>query len=133
MSSTTSTKTNQHPIIRAIAYLVISGGSIVLIFSLALLHSTLQKQSWPAATIARVNQSFYYQVGEKRYEIQPSVSINDSTRKVYFNPEQPDQFVVEIPSFWWHLYLSMAGLIVLYAGLHLRQERNRNIQSLGFE
>jgi|GEM_PF-1711597 len=132
-TNTTPKDPQQHPIIQAIAYLVIAGGSIVLIFSLALLHTTMQKQNWPAATIARANNSLYYQVGETRYEVQPSDTINDTTRKVYFNPQQPDQFVAEIPSFWWHLYLSMAGLIVLYAGLHLRRERNRNIQSLGFE
>lgn len=128
-----SKENQKHPIIRTIAYLAITGGLVVLIMSLALLHGTLQKQNWPAATVTKVDNAKYYQVGEKRYQIHPSPDINENTKKVYFDPEQPDHYIVVIPSFWWHLYLSMAGLIVLYAGLHLRQERDRNIQSLGFE
>lgn len=127
-------KNNQkHPIIRAVAYLAISGGLVVLILSLFLLSNTMQKQNWPTATVTKVEQSLFYQVGERRYEISPADGLEPDTRKIYFNPESPDQYVATIPSFWWHLYLSMAGIIVVYAGLHLRQERNRNIQSLGFE
>lgn len=124
---------NKHPIIKAIAYLAIGGGLIVLLLSLVLLHGTLQKQSWQAAAVTQSEQATYYQVGEKRYHIQQPLPTDHNLKKIYYNPEQPSQYVADIPSYWWHLYLTMAGLIVFYAGLHLRQERNRNIQSLGFE
>ena len=123
----------KHPVIRVIAYLAIAGGITILSLSLFLLHATLTKQDWPAAELIEVAGTHYYQVGEKRYKITQPPQIEAPINKVYFNPEHPEQYVSSLPSYWWHLYLCMAGLIVLYAGLHLLRERDRNLQSLGFE
>lgn len=123
----------KHPIVRALAYLAISGGIAILLLSLFLLHATLTKQDWPAVELSKVAGTHYYQVGEKRYKLTAPIDDSSAINKVYFNPEHPEQYVFSLPSYWWHLYLCMAGLIVLYAGLHLLREQNRDIQSLGFE
>ncbi len=120
-------------IIRTIAYLAIVGGLAILVLSLYLLHATLTKQDWPAARLQQANSTLYYQVGEKRYEIKPPHQTGNPIDQIYFNPEQPEQYVSQLPSYWWHLYLCMAGLVVLYAGLHLLRERDRDLKSLGFE
>ena len=120
-------------IIRSVAYLAIGGGLAILALSLFLLHATLSKQDWPVAELSSAEATQYYQVGEKRYFLEPASIAESRASKVYFNPEQPEEYVSKLPSYWWHLYLCMAGLIVLYAGLHLLRERNRSLQSLGFE
>ncbi|MBA57274.1 MAG: hypothetical protein CMK89_22735 [Pseudomonadales bacterium] len=123
----------KHPVIRFIAYLAIAGGITILLLSLFLLHATITKQGWLAADLIEVAGAHYYQVGEKRYRVKHPPQSDHPINKVYFNPEHPEQYVPSLPSYWWHLYLCMAGLIVLYAGLHLLRERDRNLQSLGFE
>jgi hypothetical protein len=124
----------KHAVIHAIAYLSIVGGLITLLWSLVLLHTSLGQQSWPTATIISIETGMYYQAGEQRYPLnREHYGAYPKTQTLFFDPDNPQYHVLNISNFWWHLYLSMAGLIVFYAGLHLRQERDRNIQSLGFE
>lgn len=123
-----------HATIRAIAYLAIAGGLAVLLMSLFLLSSTIEKQRWPVADIIHTEHELFYQVGEKRYVLHKTgTSEGQTINRVYFNPDHPEQYLITLPSYWWHLYLCMAGLIVLYAGMHLLRERDRKVQSLGFE
>lgn len=131
----TMTRTKpKHPAIRIIAYLSIAGGLTVLLMSLFLLNATIEKQRWPITDINHNSENLFYQVGEKRYVIHKTdLSDNHTINKVYFNPDHPEQYLMTLPSYWWHLYLCMAGLIVLYAGMHLLRERDRKVQSLGFE
>ncbi|MEE2731672.1 MAG: hypothetical protein VYA55_12700 [Pseudomonadota bacterium] len=123
----------KHPVIRAIACLAILGGITILLLSLYLLQATLTKQDWAVVELSEVNGTYYYQVGEKRYTINAPLPNAAPINTVYVNPLKPEQYVAVLPSYWWHLYLCMSGLIVLYAGLHLLRERDRNLQSLGFE
>ena len=125
---------SKHPLFLIIAYLAIAGGLSVLLMSLYLLTSTIEKQRWPVTDITPAQSGLFYQVGEKRYVIQKAdLRRNHAINKVYYNPDRPEQYLTALPSYWWHLYLCMAGLIVLYAGLHLLRERECNVQSLGFE
>jgi len=125
--------TSKHPLIRAVSWLAIAGGMTTLLVSLFLLNSVRQQHQWPLVNVSQSGQSLYYQLDEKRYPLTVAAADPQPISKVYVNPANPNQYVSTLPSYWWHLYLCMAGLIVLYAGLHLRQERDRNIQSLGFE
>ncbi len=122
----------KHPVISAIAYASIMGGFITLFWGLILVHITMQQQSWPSASIQEKNGNLVYLVGEETFPVQLE-SSDQSLTKVHFNPEAPQEHIANPPSYWWYLYLSMAGMIVLYAGLHLKRERNRNVESLGFE
>jgi hypothetical protein len=125
--------TKKHPIIHATAWLAILGGLGAMLVSLFLLHGTIQQQQWPAVAVISEGQRHYYQVGENRYHLPHWQADSVAVERVYVNPNNPQQHLQDLPNYWWHLYLCMAGLIVLYAGLHLRRERGRNVQSLSFE
>ena len=125
---------SKHPLIHAVSWLAIIGGLGTMLVSLFLLHGTVQQQQWTAREVVKGDdQGHYYQVGEQRYSLPHWSPADSTTNQVYVNPDKPEQHLRSIPNYWWHLYLCMSGLIVLYAGLHLRRERHRNVQSLGFE
>jgi len=126
----------KHPAIRFVSWLSILGGLLTMGWSLLLLHTALEQQNWPSAQVIRSNttQQLHYQVAEHHFQLdlvqhQSSLPVT----VVFYNPAAPENFILNRPNFWWPLYLSMAGLIVFYAGLHLQRERNRNVQQLGFE
>ncbi len=125
----------KHPAIRLVAWLSILGGLITMGWSLKLLHTALQQQNWPSAQVIQEPASTpHYRVDERHFQLDlPARPDTMPVSVVFYDPEQPDRFVVNRPNFWWPLYLSMAGLIVLYAGLHLQRERHRDVQQLGFE
>lgn len=130
-----------HPVIRTVAWLSIVGGLITMGWSLLLLHTALQQQDWPATPIVKAaDSSLHYRVGERDFRLdtgQPEFATlaqePATATVVFYDPAAPEQVVLRHPNFWWPLYLSMAGLIVFYAGLHLQREKDRNVQSLGFE
>lgn len=130
------TPEKKHPAIRAIAWLSIIGGLITMGWSLKLLHTALEQQNWPSAQVMRdAGTSPHYRVAERNFNLDNLADTTAGTQvsMVFYNPNQPEAFIVNRPNFWWPLYLSMAGLIVFYAGLHLQRDRNRSVQQLGFE
>jgi len=126
----------KHPVIRAIAIIAILGGLVTMGRSLMLLQTALEQHNWPSASIKRdAHQQITYRVGEQDYNVSIEARhlVSDVTPVVFYNPETPEQILIRRPNFWWPLYLSMAGLIVFYAGLHLLREKDRNLESLSFE
>lgn len=126
----------KHPVIRAVAIIAIIGGLITMGRSLVLLQTALEQHNWPATPLRQdENQRYSYRVGEQDYSVaaEHRHQLNSSIVVVFYNPETPKQILIARPNFWWPLYLSMAGLIVFYAGLHLLREKERNIESLSFE
>jgi hypothetical protein len=125
----------KHPVIRLIAVLAIVGGLITMGNSLTHLHSALERHNWPATELHRSDQQLTYRVGEQDYVVPADVQqeLAADTRWIFYDPEQPGNILLQRPNFWWPLYLSMAGLIVLYAGLHLFREKDRDLRSLSFE
>lgn len=125
----------KQPIIRVIAIIAIAGGLLTMGRSLMLLQTALEQHNWPSAELLRMDQHISYRVGEQELAVAAEYlpHLHASTRRVFYNPEQPRQILVNLPNFWWPLYLSMAGLIVFYAGLHLLREKDRDLKSLSFE
>lgn len=126
----------RHPVILTVAILAILGGLLTTGRSLFLLQAALEQHQWPAATLHKTaDHPPSYRVGEQEFVIPAEFSsqLTADNTLVFYNPEAPQHIVAERSNFWWPLYLSMAGLIVFYAGLHLLREKNRNLQSLGFE
>lgn len=131
-----SARRRPHPVIIAVAVIAILGGLLTMGRSLMLLHAALEQQHWPATTLQRdAQQQITYRVGEHHFSLTPEqlTQLNTDTTTIFYNPETPQQIRSERPNFWWPLYLSMAGLIVFYAGLHLLREKNRKIHALSFE
>ena len=130
-------KQKKHPAIRAIAIIAILGGLLTMGRSLMLLQKALEQQRWPSTQVyLEAGKQPRYHVGEKDYLLNASLTqeLNTSDQSiVFYNPQAPHKVIFKRPNFWWPLYLSMAGLIVLYAGLHLLRERDRNVESLSFE
>jgi chaperone required for assembly of F1-ATPase len=125
-----------HPVISAIAIIAIIGGLLTMGRSLMLLHTALEQHSWPATSLHRdTQQNLTYRVGEQDFAVTAEYLhlLSSNTALIFYNPESPQQILVERPNFWWPLYLSMAGLIVFYAGLHLLREKDRDMHALGFE
>lgn len=126
----------KHPAIRLVAWLSILGGLLTMGWSLKLLHTALEQQNWPSAQVVRSdsNNELHYRVGERHFQLEPAADASAlPLTVVFYDPAKPDSFILKPANLWWPLYLSMAGLIVLYAGLHLQRERHRNVQQLGFE
>jgi len=125
----------KHPVIRLIAILAIAGGLLTMGRSLTVLHDALQQHNWPATELHRKDQQIVYRVGEQDFVLSAAMQqqLQADTNHLFYNPEQPDHVVLQRPNFWWPLYLSMAGLIVFYAGLHLFREKDRDLRSLSFE
>lgn len=123
----------KHPVIVAIAYTCIVGGFITLFLGLILAYITLEQQNWPSSSTFEREGGLTYRVGEQSFPVKTTTESANTIEIVYFDPQAPEQHIIEQANYWWYLYLSMTGLIVLYAGLHLKREKNRDIQSLGFE
>ena len=125
----------KHPVIRAIAFIAIIGGLLTMGRSLMLLQTALEQHNWPATELHRKDHHLTYRVGEQDFAVPPEYVplLAPDTQRIFYNPEQPNQLQVTRPNFWWPLYLSMAGLIVFYAGLHLLREKDRDLKSLSFE
>lgn len=126
----------KHPAIRAIAIIAIIGGLLTMGRSLMLLQTALERHYWPAANLHRdPHQNLTYRVGEQDFAVTADHLhlLDSNTALIFYNPESPREILVERPNFWWPLYLSMAGLIVFYAGLHLLREKDRDMHALGFE
>lgn len=131
-----SSRRRKHPVITTIAVIAIVGGLFTMVRSLMMLHTALEQQHWPAAELHRDGpQQVTYRVGEQHFNLshEQQSQLKADTALVFYNPESPDQMQVVRPNFWWPLYLSMAGLIVLYAGLHLLREKDRDLHALSFE
>lgn len=130
-------KQKKHPAIRAIAIIAILGGLLTMGRSLMLLQTALEQQSWPSTQVYReAGKQARYHVGESDFYLSELDVAKDpaaSPNMVFYDPKAPHHVIMKRPNFWWPLYLSMAGLIVFYAGLHLLRERGRNVQSLSFE
>lgn len=126
----------KHPAIRLVAWLSILGGLLTMGWSLNLLHTALEQQNWPSAQVVRgsTDNDLHYRVGERHFQIEPATDASTlPLTVVFYDPAKPDSYIFKPSNYWWPLYLSMAGLIVLYAGLHLQRERHRDVQQLGFE
>lgn len=131
-----SSRRRKHPVITTIAIVAIAGGLFTMVRSLMMLHAALEQQYWPTAELHRDNpQQVTYRVGEQHFSLsnEQQSQLKADTALVFYNPESPQQTRVARPNFWWPLYLSMAGLIVLYAGLHLLRENDRSVHDLSFE
>ena len=126
----------KHPVVTAIAIIAILGGLLTMGRSLMLLQTALEQHSWPATPLHRnAGHPASYRVGEQDFTIaaeQQNLLAADTTQ-IFYNPDSPRDIVAERPNFWWPLYLSMAGLIVFYAGLHLLREKDRDMHALSFE
>ena len=126
----------KHPIIRAIAIVAILGGLVTMGRSLMLLQTALEQNGWPVATLYKDSREhLVYRVGEQDFvlSMEHQQRLRSNASLIFYNPETPAQILLERPNFWWPLYLSMAGLIVFYAGLHLLREKDRNLEALSFE
>ena len=53
---------SKHPLFLIIAYLAIAGGLSVLLMSLYLLTSTIEKQRWPVTDITPAQSGLFYQL-----------------------------------------------------------------------